>query len=104
MVNKGKTDPVIESTMGLIAKIFVPLKKVSHYFVGVQLIYSGRWYDDMKCGEGKQFYSDGCVYFGKWIKNRRHGLGIQWYNDGNIYAGEWETDFRHGLGVMFYGS
>jgi len=40
MVNKGKTDPVIESTMGLIAKIFVPLKKVSHYFVGVLKIVS----------------------------------------------------------------
>ncbi|XP_034668594.1 MORN repeat-containing protein 3 [Drosophila subobscura] len=68
----------------------------------LQLIYAGRWYDDMKCGEGKQFYSDGCVYFGNWLRNRRHGLGIQWYGDGGIYVGEWETDFRHGLGVMFY--
>ncbi|KAI8034152.1 hypothetical protein M5D96_013114, partial [Drosophila gunungcola] len=61
-----------------------------------------QWYDDMKCGEGKQFYPDGCVYFGKWLRNRRHGLGVQWYKDGRIYAGEWEADFRHGLGVLFY--
>lgn len=69
----------------------------------LQAVYNGQWYDDMKCGMGKQFYTDGCVYFGYWVRNRRHGLGIQWFGDGSIYVGEWETDFRHGLGVHFYG-
>ncbi|XP_023162370.2 MORN repeat-containing protein 3 [Drosophila hydei] len=68
----------------------------------LQAVYNGQWYDDMKCGMGKQFYTDGCVYFGYWVRNRRHGLGIQWFGDGSIYVGEWETDFRHGLGVHFY--
>ncbi|XP_017836370.1 MORN repeat-containing protein 3 [Drosophila busckii] len=67
----------------------------------MQTVYTGQWYDDMKCGEGKQFYTDGCVYFGNWLRNRRHGLGIQWYGDGSIYVGEWQTDFKHGLGVLF---
>ncbi|EDV98455.1 MORN repeat-containing protein 3 isoform X1 [Drosophila grimshawi] len=68
----------------------------------MQTVYTGQWYDDMKCGEGKQFYPDGCVYFGCWLRNRRHGLGIQWYGDGSIYVGEWEADFKHGLGIHFY--
>ncbi|XP_032596874.1 radial spoke head 1 homolog isoform X3 [Drosophila grimshawi] len=70
----------------------------------MQTVYTGQWYDDMKCGEGKQFYPDGCVYFGCWLRNRRHGLGIQWYGDGSIYVGEWEADFKHGLGIHFYGN
>lgn len=65
-------------------------------------IYVGEWRDDMKCGEGKQFYSDG-VYYGWWYKNRRHGLGIKWYTDGRLYMGEWEADVHHGLGVLFCG-
>uniref|UniRef100_A0A1I8P7L3 MORN repeat-containing protein 3 n=1 Tax=Stomoxys calcitrans TaxID=35570 RepID=A0A1I8P7L3_STOCA len=65
-------------------------------------IYSGQWLDDMKSGEGKQFYDDGDIYYGYWLNNRRHGLGIHWYNNGNIYVGEWQVDVAHGLGVMFY--
>ncbi|KAH8418135.1 hypothetical protein KR222_004615 [Zaprionus bogoriensis] len=68
----------------------------------LQAVYTGEWHDNMKCGEGKQFYTDGCVYFGNWQNNCRHGLGIQWYGDGSIYVGQWETNYKHGLGVLFY--
>lgn len=69
----------------------------------LQTIYTGMWYDGKKVGEGKKFYSDGCVYFGEWLRNCRHGMGIQWYGDGSIYLGQWQTDYKHGLGVLFYG-
>ncbi|KAI8128710.1 MORN repeat-containing protein 3 [Lucilia cuprina] len=67
----------------------------------MERIYMGEWYDDMKSGEGKQFYEDG-VYYGWWKNNRRHGLGIKWFKNGNIFMGEWQADAYHGLGVMFY--
>jgi len=40
MMYEVKTDFVVESTMGLIAKVFVSLKQFSHYFVGVFKIVS----------------------------------------------------------------
>uniref|UniRef100_A0A034WTF3 MORN repeat-containing protein 3 n=1 Tax=Bactrocera dorsalis TaxID=27457 RepID=A0A034WTF3_BACDO len=64
-------------------------------------LYVGEWRDDMKWGEGKQFFRDG-VYYGWWERNRRHGLGVMWYNNGAIYMGEWEADVKHGIGVYFY--
>ncbi|KAM7342328.1 MORN repeat-containing protein 3-like [Cochliomyia hominivorax] len=67
----------------------------------MQRIYVGQWKNDLKSGEGKQFYED-AVYYGWWKDNRRHGLGIEWYKNGDIYMGEWQIDVHHGLGVMFY--
>uniref|UniRef100_A0A1A9X3Q7 MORN repeat-containing protein 3 n=1 Tax=Glossina brevipalpis TaxID=37001 RepID=A0A1A9X3Q7_9MUSC len=66
-----------------------------------QLIYTGYWEDDKKCGGGKQFYGD-AVYYGSWKNNRRHGLGLIFYESGDFYLGEWEVDVYHGLGVLFY--
>ncbi|TMW40273.1 hypothetical protein DOY81_014647, partial [Sarcophaga bullata] len=67
----------------------------------MERIYMGEWCDDMKWGEGKQYYDDG-IYYGGWKYNRRHGLGIKWYNNGDLYMGEWQADVHHGLAVLFY--
>lgn len=68
----------------------------------MERIYMGEWCDDMKWGEGKEYYDDG-IYYGGWKYNRRHGLGIKWYNNGDLYMGEWQADVHHGLAVLFYG-
>lgn len=68
----------------------------------MQRIYIGEWCDDLKSGEGKQYYTDS-VYYGWWKNNRRHGLGVEWYENGDLYMGEWISDVKHGLGVIFNG-
>ncbi|XP_067634980.1 MORN repeat-containing protein 3-like [Eurosta solidaginis] len=64
-------------------------------------LYIGEWRDDMKWGEGKQFFDNG-VYYGWWERNRRHGPGVMWYNNDSIYIGQWAADVKHGVGVFFY--
>lgn len=63
-------------------------------------IYIGHWQDNVKHGEGKQFYEDS-TYLGLWENGLRHGIGILWHDNASVYIGEWKFDKFDGAGVLF---
>jgi len=68
--------------------------------------YSGTWKDDMFCGHGKSFTSNGrCTYEGQWSKSVRNGDGKLFYDDGRIcYEGGFKDGMMCGYGKEFCAS
>lgn len=87
--------------------------------------YSGGWLKDLKCGLGKQVFSNGdsyeglwanglphgpgrykffqsqCEYDGEWCHGKMQGRGMMsWAGTGVMHSGEWFNDKQHGLGLV----
>ena len=64
----------------------------------------GNWSENMKCGEGTIFYSDGSVFKGSLLyvlikkgifeKSARHGPAVLTLRDGTVYDQVWENDAK----------
>jgi len=59
-----------------------------------QITYDGEWENNMRSGDGMNYYPDGKIYYtGEWENNMRSGDGILFDKNGNItYEGKWKND------------
>ena len=54
--------------------------------------YEGEFKDDMKHGQGTQFYSNGEKHEGEWKDGMKNGQGTYTYADGTVNKGLWKDD------------
>ncbi|KAJ9180989.1 hypothetical protein P3X46_009166 [Hevea brasiliensis] len=61
--------------------------------------YTGQWFDNLPCGQGKYLWTDGCMYIGEWNKGKKMGRGRFSWPSGACYEGEFKSGYMDGNGV-----
>ncbi|EEF35469.1 phosphatidylinositol 4-phosphate 5-kinase 4 [Ricinus communis] len=61
--------------------------------------YTGQWYDNFPCGQGKYLWTDGCMYVGEWNRGKTMGRGKFSWPSGATYEGEFKSGYMDGTGV-----
>ncbi|KAK4725572.1 hypothetical protein R3W88_028351 [Solanum pinnatisectum] len=61
--------------------------------------YSGYWLDNFPHGQGKYWWTDGCMYVGDWFRGKTMGKGIFSWPSGAMYEGNFKTGFMDGDGT-----
>ncbi|XP_051138890.1 phosphatidylinositol 4-phosphate 5-kinase 6 isoform X2 [Andrographis paniculata] len=61
--------------------------------------YSGFWVDNFPHGQGKYWWTDGCMYVGEWCKGKTNGWGIFSWPSGAMYEGNFKSGFMDGEGT-----
>lgn len=62
--------------------------------------YYGYWKNDMRNGQGVQYYED-AKYVGNFEDNLRHGTGDYIWKNGWIYKGQWNKGKCSGMGKLY---
>ena len=57
--------------------------------------------NNLKEGNGIQFYNNGDKYIGQWKNNLKEGKGTYIFNNGNKYVGEWRNNVKEGKGKIY---
>ena len=63
-------------------------------------IYSGQYENELKHGDGRQWFADGKEYEGEYCEGRIEGMGKMKWPDGSVYDGKWLDQERHGHCTM----
>ncbi|CAN4109311.1 unnamed protein product [Withania somnifera] len=61
--------------------------------------YTGYWVDNVPNGQGKYWWTDGCMYVGDWNKGKMKGKGIFSWPSGAIYEGNFKNGYMDGEGT-----
>ncbi|KAF2308232.1 hypothetical protein GH714_037780 [Hevea brasiliensis] len=61
--------------------------------------YTGQWYDNFPCGQGRYLWTDGCTYVGEWNKGKTMGRGKFSWPSGATYEGEFKSGYMDGNGI-----
>lgn len=64
--------------------------------------YEGEFLNDLKHGQGIEYFSNGDIYKGNYFNDNINGKGIEYYNNGNIYKGDFKDNKRDGIGIFEY--
>ena len=62
--------------------------------------YFGELYNQKKNGMGILIYKNGRIFEGFWMNDLKHGNGFEFYNNGNTYMGEYSEGKPHGQGIF----
>ena len=70
------------------------------------LVYSGKFYNDLKEGYGCEYINNKLIYESEFINNKYHGFGTLYeYNNENInifvYIGNCNYGIKHGSGTIY---
>lgn len=58
--------------------------------------YEGEWLEDLKHGQGREFYPDKSYYEGTFYKGKKNGRGKLHISNGSEYVGEFKDDKMEG--------
>ncbi|EYU18633.1 hypothetical protein ABFS82_10G154600 [Erythranthe guttata] len=61
--------------------------------------YTGYWADNFPHGQGKYWWTDGCMYVGEWFRGKSMGRGIFSWPSGAMYEGNFKSGFMDGEGT-----
>ncbi|GER52537.1 phosphatidylinositol-4-phosphate 5-kinase family protein [Striga asiatica] len=61
--------------------------------------YAGYWADSFPHGQGKYWWTDGCMYVGEWFKGKTMGKGVFSWPSGAMYEGNFKSGFMDGEGT-----
>jgi len=61
--------------------------------------YSGYWLDNFPHGQGKYWWTDGCMYVGDWFRGKTMGKGTFSWPSGAMYEGNFKSGFMDGDGT-----
>ncbi|KAG6427938.1 hypothetical protein SASPL_112186 [Salvia splendens] len=61
--------------------------------------YTGYWSDTFPHGQGKYWWTDGCMYVGEWFKGKTMGKGTFSWPSGAMYEGNFKSGFMDGEGI-----
>ncbi|XP_073034985.1 phosphatidylinositol 4-phosphate 5-kinase 6-like isoform X1 [Primulina eburnea] len=61
--------------------------------------YNGYWADDFPHGNGKYWWTDGCMYVGEWFRGKSMGKGTFSWPSGASYEGNFKSGFMDGEGT-----
>ncbi|KAL8489345.1 hypothetical protein ACS0TY_024818 [Phlomoides rotata] len=61
--------------------------------------YTGYWADNFPHGQGKYWWTDGCMYVGEWFKGKTMGKGVFSWPSGGMYEGNFTSGFMDGEGT-----
>ncbi|CAA0837419.1 Phosphatidylinositol 4-phosphate 5-kinase 4 [Striga hermonthica] len=61
--------------------------------------YAGYWADSFPHGQGKYWWTDGCMYVGEWFKGKTMGKGVFSWPSGAMYEGNFKSGFMDGDGT-----
>ncbi|KAK6124662.1 hypothetical protein DH2020_041594 [Rehmannia glutinosa] len=61
--------------------------------------YTGYWADNFPHGQGKYWWTDGCMYVGEWFRGKTMGKGIFSWPSGAMYEGNFKSGFMDGEGT-----
>lgn len=61
--------------------------------------YTGYWSDNFPHGQGKYWWTDGCMYVGEWFKGKTMGKGTFSWPSGAMYEGNFKSGFMDGEGT-----
>lgn len=61
--------------------------------------YTGYWADNFPHGQGKYWWTDGCMYVGEWFRGKSMGKGIFSWPSGAMYEGNFKSGFMDGEGT-----
>ncbi|CAH9062439.1 unnamed protein product [Cuscuta europaea] len=61
--------------------------------------YTGQWADEAPHGQGKYWWTDGCMYVGDWFRGKPMGKGTFSWPSGAIYEGHFKSGYLDGDGT-----
>ncbi|WOG98036.1 hypothetical protein DCAR_0417377 [Daucus carota subsp. sativus] len=61
--------------------------------------YTGQWAENFPHGNGKYWWTDGCMYVGEWCRGKTNGKGLFSWPSGAIYEGQFKNGFMDGEGI-----
>ncbi|KAL6530544.1 Phosphatidylinositol 4-phosphate 5-kinase 4 [Orobanche minor] len=61
--------------------------------------YTGYWADSFPHGQGKYWWTDGCMYVGEWFRGKTMGKGTFSWPSGAMYEGNFKSGFMDGEGT-----
>ncbi|KAI3472272.1 hypothetical protein Pfo_029760 [Paulownia fortunei] len=61
--------------------------------------YTGYWADNFPHGQGKYWWTDGCMYVGEWFRGKTMGEGTFSWPSGAMYEGKFKSGFMDGEGT-----
>ena len=72
------------------------------YSISNEIVYQGLWKNDMYCGEGVLWTSDGCRYKGVFVDGKLNGKGYFYRADESVgFIGEYKDGERDGDGTEY---